>query len=231
MRRLLFLSSLLFVFGFQAKPEKHEKRTVEGWTVYVDQRLTEGADKPLGDRALRILADRLDTIKSRVAEDKVSWMQKSVPIWLDLTCGDLRQPQYHPSPDWLKEHGYDPKMARCVQIPSAGFFVGAAFQMQQPLAVLHELAHAYHDQVLSFDNPEIKAAYEKFKVSGKYESVLRNSGKMQRHYALTDEKEFFAEMTESYFGDNDFYPFNQGELKQAEPWLFDLMRKIWGPTP
>ena len=25
-------------------------------------------------------------------------------------------------------------------------------------------------------------------------------------------KEFFEEMTEAYFGSNDFYPFNQGEL-------------------
>jgi hypothetical protein len=29
--------------------------------------------------------------------------------------------------------------------------------------------------------------------------------------------EFFAEMTEAYFGSNDFYPFVTGELKQAKP--------------
>jgi len=29
--------------------------------------------------------------------------------------------------------------------------------------------------------------------------------------------EFFAEMTEAYFGSNDFYPFVIGELKQAKP--------------
>ena len=28
---------------------------------------------------------------------------------------------------------------------------------------LHELAHAYHDQILSFEHPEIIAAYEKAK--------------------------------------------------------------------
>jgi hypothetical protein len=43
--------------------------------------------------------------------------------------------------------------------------------------------------------------------------------------------EFFAEMSESYFGANDFYPFNQGELKDYAPEIFELMQKIWGKTP
>ncbi len=41
--------------------------------------------------------------------------------------------------------------------------------------------------------------------------------------------EFFAEMTESFFGVNDFYPFNHlAELKEAEPELFQLLTDIWG---
>jgi hypothetical protein len=51
---------------------------------------------------------------------------------------------------------------------------------------------------------------------------------MVRHYALTDQKEFFAEMSESYFGMNDFFPFNREELQKAEPELFKLMEDVWG---
>ena len=51
-----------------------------------------------------------------------------------------------------------------------------------------------------------------------------------RHYALTDHKEFFAEMTESYFGTNDFFPFNRGELLEAEPEIHRLLETIWGPV-
>ena len=47
----------------------------------------------------------------------------------------------------------------------------------------------------------------------------------------TNPQEFFAEMTESYFGSNDFYPFVTGELKQAEPEIFTLMEELWGPLP
>ena len=101
--------------------------------------------------------------------------------------------------------------------------------VRERAAVLHELAHAYHDQVLGFDDRRIQEAYESFKQSGHGESVLLFDGTHTRHYALTDQKEFFAEFTEAYFGLNDFYPFNRAELKTAEPAIYDLMVSIWGP--
>ena len=58
-----------------------------------------------------------------------------------------------------------------------------------------------------------------------------NPGHQREHYGLSDQMEFFAEMTEAYFGSNDFYPFVTGELKQAEPETFALIAKIWGPLP
>ena len=45
--------------------------------------------------------------------------------------------------------------------------------------------------------------------------------------ARADEMEFFAEMTEAFFGVNDFYPFNSAELREAEPELFRLLTSIW----
>jgi hypothetical protein len=48
-----------------------------------------------------------------------------------------------------------------------------------------------------------------------------------RHYALTNHKEFFAEMTESYFGVNDFFPFNRAELRESEPEIYALLRDVW----
>jgi hypothetical protein len=74
-------------------------------------------------------------------------------------------------------------------------------------------------------------AYERFKKSGHGEKALLYNGKHVRHYALTDQKEFFAEMIECYFGSNDFYPFVSGELKQAERETFALLAEIWGPLP
>ena len=38
----------------------------------------------------------------------------------------------------------------------------------------------------------------------------------------------FAEMTESYYGFNDHYPFIQFELSRDDPNLCDLLAEIWG---
>ncbi len=61
--------------------------------------------------------------------------------------------------------------------------------------------------------------------------MLTVHGRRHEHYALTNEKEFFAEMTESYFGSNDLYPFVAGELREAEPGVFSLLADIGGPIP
>ncbi len=209
-------------------PTAHTKRDIEGWTVHIDNRLLNG-DKKVGDHALRILANRLYDIQHVVPADKVAKLRK-VAIWIDASHGKLKPAQYHPSARWLQDNGYAEALAKCVHIPVAAEFSSVAHQRVQPWSVMHELAHAYHDQVLGFDDAEVKAAYERFRESGRYKSVLHINGKKTQHYALTNEKEFFAEMTEAYFGHNDFYPFNRAELKRDEPELYDLLTKIWG-TP
>jgi hypothetical protein len=208
-------------------PKLYTERNLEGWTVHIDNRLLDGDDKVLGEHALRILSNRLYDIKHVVPADKVKLLQK-VPIWIDKSHGKLRPAQYHPSAGWLKANGFSQQLAKCVHIPVAADFSSVNHQRVQPWSVLHELAHAYHDQVLGFDHEEIHAAYVRFKESKKYESVLHINGNKTRHYALTNEKEFFAEMTEAFFGQNDFYPFNRAELKRDEPEIYDLLAKVWG---
>jgi hypothetical protein len=212
------------------KPDSHTTRNIEGWTVHVDDRLLGGPSAELGQRALRLLADRLYEITIEMQSDRLRRLQQ-VPIWLDRTHGKLTSMQYHPNPVWLSEHGYSTNLAKCVHIPDAALFASPRDHFRQPWAVLHELAHAYHDQVLGFDDPEIMAAWQRFREDRRYESVLQIDGRSERHYGLTDHKEYFAEMSEAYFGMNDFFPFNRAELKREEPLLFSLLLKIWGPLP
>ena len=149
---------------------------------------------------------------------------------LDLSHGRLGAMQYHPSADWLKENGYSTDLVKCVHIPEAADLPTPRNITEQPWVVLHELAHAYHDQVLGFEEPRILRAYEDFKRSGHGDRALLYDGTRVRHYGLTDHKEFFAEMTESYFGLDDFFPFNRAELMTAEPAIYELMQAIWGPV-
>ncbi len=211
-------------------PTKHTTRNIEGWSVRVDARLVAGEDAAIGERALKLLTARLVAIEIVVPEPALSKL-RAVTIELDLDYGGLKAMQYHPDAGWLKEHGYSEALAKCVHIPRADDFLSPYENHRMPWVVLHELAHAYHDQVLGFDNARIEAVWKKFCDSGKYQSVLTSPGHMREHYGLTNPKEFFAEMTESYFGSNDFYPFVTGELKQAEPESFTLMSDLWGKLP
>jgi hypothetical protein len=212
------------------KPTSHTARKLEGWTIRVDDRLLRKPHDVLGARALRFLESKLSDIKAVLPEDKVKKLQ-SVTIVLDLTHGKLGPMQYHPSAHWLKANGYSPDLAKCVHLPRAADLPTRRNINEQPWVILHELAHAYHDQVLGFDEPRIKAAYEKYRKSGRGEKTLLFNGTRVRHYALTNHKEFFAEMTEAYFGVNDFFPFNRAELKEAEPEIHALLSTIWESPP
>ena len=211
-------------------PTDHEERSIEGWTVRVDRRLLAPPNRERGELALKLLAARLVVVTQVVAQPALDKLRQ-VPIQLDLDHGGLRSMQYHPSAEWLKAHGYAETLAQCVHIPNADQFISPYETYRQPWAVMHELAHAYHHRVLTYEDARIKEAYERFKAGGRYQNVLFVTGGTQRHYALTNEKEFFAEMTESYFGVNDFFPFVTGELKREEPELYNLLRSIWGPLP
>ena len=210
------------------KPASRTDRVIEGWKVRIDDRLLQPEHKDLGTRILKSLENRLSDIKAVVRPFRLAQLQ-GFTIVLDMTHGKMVPMQYHPEAEWLEENGYAADLARCVHIPVADRLLEARQINVQPWCVLHELAHAYHDQVLGFDEARIRDAYTKFKASGHGDAALLITGERVRHYGLTDHKEFFAEMTEAYFGTNDFFPFNRGELMTAEPEIYELMKTLWGP--
>ncbi len=207
-------------------PKSHTTRTIEGWTIRVDDRLLHAPHEALGVKALRFLEAKLSDIVVVVPKDKLEKLQ-AVTIVVDLSHGKLVPMQYHPSVGWLKGNGYSADLAKCVHIPRAADLATSRNIREQPWVILHELAHAFHDQVLGFDEPRIREAYSNYQKSGRGDKTLLFNGKRVKHYALTTPMEFFAEMTEAYFGVNDFFPFNRAELREAEPEIFALIEGIW----
>ncbi len=94
--------------------------------------------------------------------------------------------------------------------------------------LLHEFAHAYHHRVLGVDHPLVRTAYERAKEKGLYEQVAYVQGGQRRAYALTNPQEYFAELTEAYFGRNDFYPFDRHQLCEYDSDGYALMETVWG---
>lgn len=234
MKQIIAGLVVLFAGGVSLRAEgaaisvSRTERQLEGWKVRLDDRLLAPPNAELGARALRFLEGKLSDIKAVLAAEPLARLQ-AVPIVLDLDHGGLKSMQYHPSAGWLKGNGYAADLAKCVHIPVASQLPTPRSINEQPWVILHELAHAYHDRELGFDEPRIHAAWAAFKQSGRGEQALLYDGRRVKHYGLTDHKEFFAEMTEAYFGVNDFFPFNRAELLTTEPELFGLLKTIWGP--
>lgn len=203
-----------------------QPRDVEGWSVVLGYDLQGDEARPVLDKALVALANHLQRITYIVPDDRLERLKK-LPIWLDREH-KLSSMQYHPDRGWLIANGHDERLAKHVHIPRAADLYAAHTWAKHPYVVLHELAHAYHDQVLSFENPEVIAVYDAAKEKKLYDEVLLYTGQRVKHYALTNHKEYFAETTEAYFGVNDFYPFVRAELKEHDSAGFKLMETVWG---
>lgn len=200
---------------------------MHGWTVHVDPALLEGEHKQEGARALSMLANHLERISILVTGKQLAEMRK-LELWIEHQHASLKNMQYHPSVHWLRQHELDERLANKVHIPVARHLLSRSQMLKHPAVVMHELAHAYHHQVLGFDDPRVFKAYKNAARQSTYDSVIAHTGKLVRHYALTDHKEYFAEGTEAFLYRNDFFPFVRAELKQHDPGLYNLLTEIWG---
>jgi hypothetical protein len=200
----------------------YQEQRVEGWRILVNNQLaTNGALCPA---VLKLLDAQLYQI-TRVVPAAPLAKLRMIPIWIENADPRFPCTVFHESADWLREHGVNPEKVNAVEISNPQNFLD--WVRDQPWMMLHELTHGYHHVFLGDNQPDIRRCYQAAKVSGKYESILRIDGHHERHYAMTNEKEYFAEMTEAFFGTNDFFPFVRAELKEYDPEMYAVLGKLW----
>jgi hypothetical protein len=85
--------------------------------------------------------------------------------------------------------------------------------------LLHEIAHAVHDNLLGWENPLVKAAYRQAMERKLYD---------RSQYVSTNEAEFFAELTCAYFDQLDYHPRKREDLKKHDPASFKMLDAVWG---
>jgi hypothetical protein len=204
----------------------YEVQTIEGWKVQVNRGLIQNYPD-LYQRAVRRLENDLIEVSRRIPAAAVSKL-KSVTIWLEYNEPHHPCAVYHPEVQWLRENDMNPEKARCVEISNAERYLN--WTREQPMMVLHELAHAYHNQFLEegFENVEVATAFTNAKSQKLYDKVLRNNHKIERAYAMTNPMEYFAEASEAYFGTNDFFPFVAAELRNHDTTMYRVLEAAWG---
>lgn len=223
-----FTLAALLSAQVETVPAVPNQRTVEGWRVLVSTKLLD-QDSTAVEKALKMLSVQLEEIVKKVPSSAVARLRE-VPLYFSPEYPHTPpRAEYHPGAEWLSSNGRDPAMAKGVEFTNTRIFEAETRRM--PNFALHELAHAYHDRVLGFEEPRIKECYEKALASGKYDNVGRkdSEGRIshKRAYAMTNHKEYFAECTEAYFSKNDFFPYTRQELRQHDPEMEHLLEQLW----
>jgi hypothetical protein len=203
---------------------EYKKYEMSGFIVMASPTVVR--DRKACDQALGLLYTKLAEIKRivpRAAYEKI----KGTKVWVERDNPENTGAVYHPSAAWLQQNGYNTDKEKGVEIGNIRNFVSWV-ETTQPMMVLHEVAHAYHDQVLSYKNPVVSAAFQAAVKSEQYELVQFVSGGKKRHYGLNNDKEFFAEASEAYFGCNDFYPFDRHQLSTFDRPTYEMLVGVWG---
>ena len=216
--------------GVDAPPptptDEYELIEMRGWTVRVNPALL--ADPPLWNAVRDELDHQLYAI-TRVVPQPALDRIRGIEIWAELEMHKTACMCYHVSRGWLVPNGYNGDKEGTVEIGNARAFL--EWTRSQPWMVLHELAHGYHDQVFGYDHREIVEAFERSRDAGYYDEVGHISGRPRRHYALTNQMEWFAETTEALFGTNDFHPYVRSELREVDPRGAALVERLWKSPP
>jgi hypothetical protein len=202
----------------------YSERSVQGFTVLVNRRVLE--HKKDAAEALKEVNAQLGRIARAVSPKPLAKLRK-VRIWLEWANHPEKLSEFHPSEQWLRENGYNPEKAGGIEVANARKFIECS-RDDQPWSLMHEMAHAYQFRVLGEEHPAAQKAYKKAMDDGLYESVAHVHGGKRKAYAATNYKEYFAELTEAYFGKNDFFPFNRTDLKKYDPTGYRLMQDVWG---
>lgn len=198
---------------------------IEGWPVRVSDKLRQQEPEATAT-ALGLLAAQCRKV-IRVLPPSSLDRVRTVPIWMSLPAPGRRPTgEYHDDPVWLRRNGLDPAKAKGIEFSNIPIFEAEIKRM--PMLLLHELSHAFHNQVLGYQHDQVLKLFKTAKRNGTYDKVARKNYEPQKAYAMSNQMEYFAETTEAYFGENDFYPFNRTDLKKHDPKMFDLLGKLWG---
>jgi len=197
---------------------RYQQQIVEGWTIFISSAYIEQTLLPV----LTVLTRKLKQARTSLPPSAIETLQ-DVRLWLEASDWRFPKTAYHPNARWLNCHRMNPDKKGGIET-SAEI---VPLSDEQPAMIIHELAHAFEAQGLGPGRAKLKSAYQAAKKLGRYESVRRRGGGKDRAYALTDVHEYFAELSEAYFGENDFYPFNREELKAFDLEGFEAIESLW----
>lgn len=217
--------------------------TIEGFTVKYEPNLFRDVTN-LQDALRQDLA----VISQLLPTSALEKLQSTVPIYANksITYGPKSKPttgetcHFHPNETFLWENGLAGEKQGCIEIQSAASYLNNRQFWGPGGLLLHELCHAFqfHFCPGGFNCEEIENAFNSAVSRGLYRSVsvhTSNGLGQARAYALTNSKEFFAELSVAYHWNNPTlkleynksYPFNREELQEYDAETFQVLHRLW----
>lgn len=211
-------------------PRDYEQRLIRGWTVWVEKELVT-RDPELTKKALtqfeRKLGEALELLP-RNTHTNFQPLSFFILYGKNAAAGGRGNGLEYFTKAAPEHYAYlDPRMGHSIVIYSAENYVSLS-EFWALKAVVHKLAHAQQLEQWPEDQPDILNAYRNAMSAKLYRHVRDLDGKvLDEAYATTNQLEYFAEISCSYFVGGHYFPFNREQFKTYDPAGFSLVRKLW----
>jgi hypothetical protein len=203
---------------------------IEGFTVaFGREAWSHKDDTAYAKSPMKVVEGELKTIVSLFPPRTVDILRR-LPIWVEWNkleamengrAGNAVGVYFGGNEAQAERRGMHPLMARTVTI----LRLKALTEEHQPerdsgrCVILHEIAHAVHDQLLGSENAAVLAAFSQAMARKLYGKDV---------YATTNDHEFFAELSCAYFDQLAYFPRTRAELLTHDPQTHKLMESVWG---
>jgi hypothetical protein len=196
MKRYTLLLFFIFyshqAFSQDYHDEKYTDINVLGWKVKVNNELISG-DTSVLKKSLGLFGKELFDLSNILPKNAIVKL-KNVVFWFETeTAIHGYTGEYYRSKAWLIKKGLNPEKVKGIDIVAGRYIDSKA--LHENWVILHELAHAYHDLVVGFQNEDIITAYKVTHNAGLYEQVRRGFNMHHHGYASTNAHEYFAEIS------------------------------------
>ena len=220
---LLFLILLLGDRSAIAQ-STYKTENILGWTVYIQDSLIK-LQPELTNEVVAGLTHSLYDIR-RVTPDAPLDRLQSFPIWLSVT-GTRANAEYHPSADWLKQNGHDPRKAGGIEFADMKVLKNAL--SFHPWCVLELLGFGYtHKYLTESQRRRLVEIHSKASARKLYQNIIDFQGNSGASPTLATPESYFSESLTSYLGVNNTYPFNRPELRDFDADIYVLMLELIG---
>jgi len=212
-------------------PERLYKREFESWDIFYEAGLAEN-DPDLYSKARIKLRTVLHDIESVLPHSSLIRLKrlKIYVMWGEASSlgGKGSGMRYVRKGETKRNTHYDPKWDNSIVIYSAANLIYLS-DLWTKKAITHEFAHAWHLLNWPEKYPAILTPWENAKGQGLYRSITDIKGKaISSAYSLTNNLEYFAEISAIYFVGGNYHPFNKSKLFNYDPQGYQMVESLWG---